>query len=219
MTCERVTERLDDYLDGELDEAAFQEVELHLAACASCREEERGLRAVIAQAAALPRRVEPSRDLWPEIASEVERRRRYTLLRAVGTRPGAWAAGLAAAAAVVVAVWVVPRRDVKAPVAAVTPPAVAQPAALTGLDAFASAERDYQEATAELMAALDTRRVSLSPETVAAIDENLRVIDQALAEIRAAMARDPNSARLGRMLASTHEKKIQTLRRVLKLTT
>jgi hypothetical protein len=69
------------------------------------------------------------------------------------------------------------------------------------------------------MAALDARRASLSPDTSAAIDENLRAIDQALAEIRAALERDPASARLGRLLASTHEKKIETLRRVLKLTT
>jgi hypothetical protein len=84
---------------------------------------------------------------------------------------------------------------------------------------LAKAERDYERATAELMAALDTRRASLSPETSASIDENLRVIDQALAEIRAALEKDPASLRLGRMLTSTHEKKIETLRRVLKLTT
>jgi hypothetical protein len=45
------------------------------------------------------------------------------------------------------------------------------------------------------------------------------MIDKALAEIRTALRSDPASPRLGRMLASTHEKKIDTLRRVLKLTT
>jgi hypothetical protein len=69
------------------------------------------------------------------------------------------------------------------------------------------------------MAALETRRTALSPETSAAIDENLRVIDRALAEVRAALERDPSGPRLGRMLASTYEKKIETLQRVLKLTT
>jgi hypothetical protein len=222
MTCERVNERLDDYLDGELGEAEFQEVELHLAGCAACREEERGLRAVIALAAAAPPRQEPPRDLWPDIAAEITARRRFVLLRSAASRPSlAWAAGLAAAAAVVVAVWVVPRGQSPAPVAAgPTPEAVVRPAALgTGLDGFAEAERDYQRATAELMAALETRRASLSPESAAAIDENLKVIDQALAEIRVALERDPSSPRLGRMLTSTYEKKIQTLRRVLKLTT
>jgi hypothetical protein len=222
MTCERVKERLDDYLDGELGEAEFQEVELHVASCAACREEERALRAVVSLAAALPRRQEPPRDLWPEIAVEIARRRRFAVVRSVAARPAArWTAGLAAAAAVAVAVWFVPRTTTRVPVAdQPSPQTVAQPVAFgTGLDAFAAAERDYQRAAAELMAALDTRRASLSPETVAAIDENLRVIDQALVEIRAALVRDPDSPRLGRMLTSTHEKKIQTLRRVLKLTT
>jgi hypothetical protein len=119
-------------------------------------------------------------------------------------------------------VWIVPRASEGPTVAgpAASPQAVVQPASLgAGLESFQEAEREYQRATAELMAALDMRRASFSPETSAAIDENLRVIDTALAEIRVALASDPASTRLGRMLASTHEKKIETLRRVLKLTT
>jgi hypothetical protein len=223
MTCERVTERLDDYVDGELSEAEFQEVELHLAACDACREEERGLRAVVALAAALPRQQQPGRDLWPDIADQIARRRRFALLSSAGRPRLWWAAGLAAAAALLVAVWVVPRGQSEGPTVAGPAPhprTVAQPASLgAALEPFREAESEYQRATAELMAALDTRRASLSPETSAAIDENLRVIDKALAEIRAALASDPASPRLGRMLTSTHEKKIETLRRVLKLTT
>ena len=222
MTCERVRERLDDYLDGTLDEASFQELELHLASCPACREEERGIRAVIALAAALPREKAPSRDLWPDIAEEIGRRRRFAVFPSVPRRPALWLGALAAAAAVVIAVRVSPpdQTPIGRQVAGPTPGAVVQPAALGGgVPAFAEAEREYQRAAAELMAALDTRRASLAPDTTAAIDENLRVIDQALAEIRAALQRDPQSPKLGRMLASTHEKKIDTLRRVLKLTT
>jgi hypothetical protein len=132
-----------------------------------------------------------------------------------------WLGALAAAAAVVVAVRVVtPRATPAGPAPVAGPIGVATPVALGGgVPVFAEAEREYQRAAAELMAALETRRASLSPETSASIDENLRVIDQALAEIRTALERDPQSPRLGRMLASTHEKKIETLRRVLKLTT
>jgi len=222
MTCEHLTERLDDYLDGELSEAEFQEVELHLAGCPRCREEERAGRAVVAMAAALPRQQQPPRDLWPGIAEEIGRRRRFTLFSSAASRPVVWwAAGLAAAAAVVVAVWIVPRGTAHGPaVAGPDPRTVVQRASAgVALDGLDEAEREYQRATAELMAALGTRRASLSPETTASIDENLRVIDQALAEIRAALERDPGSPRLGRMLASTYEKKIETLRRVLKLTT
>jgi predicted anti-sigma-YlaC factor YlaD len=213
---------LDDYLDGELGEAEFQEVELHLAGCEACRQEERAVRAVVALAAALPRTQEPPRDLWPGIADEIARRRRFTLVRSAMAGPAVrWAAGLAAAAAVVAAVWVVRRETPPAPeVARSGQGAAVQPVSLgTTPDAFTEAERDYQRATAELMSALQARRASLSPKTSASIDENLRVIDRALADIRAALERDPANPRLNRMLASTHEKKIETLRRVLKLTT
>ena len=221
MTCESVKERIDDYLDGELGEAEFQEVELHLAGCRACREEERGLRAVVAQAAALPRQQQPARDLWPDVAAEIARRQRFALVASAARRPSLWwAAGLAAAASVALVLWMVPHDSGRGDeIAGPGPAGRVQPAAAgAGLEGLEEAERDYERATAELMAALGARRASLSPETSAAIDENLRVIDQALAEIRAALERDPGSARLGRMLASTHQKKIETLRRVLKLT-
>jgi len=44
------------------------------------------------------------------------------------------------------------------------------------------------------------------------------VIDTALAEIRVALAKDPGNPVLGRLLAATHQKKVDTLRRVLRLT-
>ena len=41
MSCEQVSSRLDEYVDGDLDEASFQEIELHLGGCAECRQQER----------------------------------------------------------------------------------------------------------------------------------------------------------------------------------
>ena len=45
MTCNEAEDRLDDYVDGALAESEFQEMELHIASCAACREQERRLRA------------------------------------------------------------------------------------------------------------------------------------------------------------------------------
>lgn len=215
MTCERVKERLDGYLDDELTEAEFQEMELHLADCPGCREDERQLRAVVALAAALPRERQPARDLWEGIAGRIGAR------TASWARPSAWwAAGLAAAATVAVVAWLSPLWPEPGSPPAQSPLAGTRPAAaLPGAAGLDEAEREYERATAELMAALGERRVSLSPDTAALVDENLRVIDEALVQVRAALARDPASPRLSRMLASTHEKKIETLKRVLKLTT
>ncbi|MBM3316873.1 MAG: zf-HC2 domain-containing protein [Candidatus Eisenbacteria bacterium] len=72
---------LQDYLDAALDEARALDVEAHLRECPACRDELEALRALLRAAAALPRRVEPPRDLWPEIAA-----------RALGRASGAAAA-------------------------------------------------------------------------------------------------------------------------------
>jgi predicted anti-sigma-YlaC factor YlaD len=209
-----LSELLDDYVDGELSEARFQDVELHLAGCAACRDEERRLRAVLAHAAALPREVSPARDLWPEIADRITRRPRLLRLP--------WAlvpAPLAVAAAILIAVVagaVLARRPPPPPLASA--PVTAQPASLGGDPAHLfDAERQYDKATTELLAALNARRETLSPATITMVEQNLRTIDQALAEIRAALRQDPASPELNHLLTSTHQKKLDVLQQVVRL--
>ena len=45
------------------------------------------------------------------------------------------------------------------------------------------------------------------------------MIDEALGEVRAALDKDPGNPELTRMLAATHRKKVDVLRRVVKLST
>lgn len=206
-----VLDRLDDYVDGALDEAAFQEVELHLAECTDCASEHRFLRELLARAAGLPAAVAPPRDLWPGIAPRL-------------TRPALprsyWLTGLAAAAAVVVAVTISVRPHPGATPASPEAGGVITEASMKGLPPeLVEAEAQYERATALLLQALAARRDSLPKETVASLDENLRAIDQALVDVRAAVRADPNNPRLNHLLASTHQRKVETLRRVVKLTT
>jgi hypothetical protein len=210
MSGNHVVDRLDDYLDGELSEAGFQEVELHLAECADCASEHRFLRELLSEAAQLPRAVAPPRDLWPGIAGRLGGRavpRSY------------WMTGLAAAAAVLVAVTMSVRPK---PGPATTPAngAILEPISTAGLPPeLVEAEREYERATAQLLAALAGRRDALPRATADALDQNLRAIDQALVEVRAAVRADPSNPRLNHLLASTHQRKVETLRRVVKLTT
>jgi hypothetical protein len=221
MTCQELDERLDDWIDGELPAAAAAEVEAHLASCALCQERERRLRQVLAHAASLPRSVTPPRDLWPGIARRVERERSWSW--ASGSW-GPWA--LAAAATVVVGLAAVlwtgrppgAVRTVEIPVA--TPEA--RLAALPGVvsdPVLAEAERQYEEAANALLEALQKRQSAVEPETLAAVRSNLEVIDRALDEVRRALARNPSSPELNRMLVATHRKKVDVLRRVVKLST
>ena len=207
--CERTLATLDDYVDGALEEAAFQEVELHLAGCAACAAEHDALRELLARAAALPRSVAPPRDLWPGIAERLAPR-----------RPAAsrWTMGLAAAAALAVAVTMVSRSEHEAERAPGATTAVV--AVDEGLPpALEQAEADYARATAQLMAAIEARRGELPVRTVAALEENLKTIDAALAEVRTALRSDPSNPHLNLLLASTHQRKVDVLRQVVRLTT
>ena len=219
MTCERTLSRLDEYVDGDLDEAAFQEMELHLGGCAGCREEERALRALIAAAAALPREMPPARDLWPELA---ERLRGAEGARLVA-RPAlsSWRSpmAMAAAASVLVALaatlWV--RGHGPRPAPGVTSGTLMTVASVDpGADLLAT-EREYARATADLMAALESQKAALSPETRQVLDENLKTIDEALAQVRTALRKDPGNGALTHLLTSTHQKKLDALQRVVRL--
>jgi hypothetical protein len=211
MTCNEVEDRLDDYVDGSLREGEFQEVELHIASCAACRDEERHLRRILAQANALPREVAPPRDLWAGIAERIEAERR-------GRRPAWWGpVGLAMAATLVVGVAAALLQRSE-PSERIAPSVMTTPVSLDPTS-IGAAEQEYQQAASALMAALQGRRDTLSPETLASVERNLLVMDQALAEVRAALGRDPGNRELTRMLVSTHRKKVETLRRVVRLST
>jgi anti-sigma factor RsiW len=218
MTCEQVRDALDDYVDGLLPEAEFQEVELHLASCAECRQQERVLRSLLAQAAALPPEMGPGRDLWPELAARL---RGAEGARGVVVRPAVarWMrpAALAAAAAVLIALSASLWKRGSAP-APVTPMGTLQPAAMgQASTSLLEAEREYARATAALMAALDQQKDTLPPETRATLDANLKTIDDALAEVRTALQKDPGNAQLAHLLTSTHQKKLDALQRVVRL--
>jgi len=216
MTCDAILERLDEYVDGGLAEAEFQEVERHLADCAACRQQEKELRRLLALAAALPRAVAPGRDLYPGILERLEPRRVVSL----ASRRRPWVVPtLAAAATVLVAFGATLFRSTpdRTPDAGAAPAGRVVPAA-AGLPAdLAAVELEYGRAASELREALDARRGTLAPDTLEIVDRNLRTIDTALEEIRQALRQDPANADLARMLRSTHRRKVELLQQVTRL--
>jgi len=210
MSCPETQERLDDYVDGSLPEADFQEVELHLHACLACREEERLLRSLLAQAASLSRELVPSRDLWPGIAERLEAR------SVMGGRVRMFFLSPAtlAAAAVLLALLATLRR----PPTDGPKPSLGQAHYVSTLEpSLARAEGEYVRATDSLKAALEARRGSLSPETLRTVDQDLRVIDTALDSLRGALEKEPGNEELSRLLISTHRRKLDVLRNVTRL--
>ena len=215
MSCADVLDRLDDYEDGSLSEAELHTIELHLAACDACRAAAARSRELLRAAASAPHEMAPPRDLWPGIASRIAAEREAAVGRKA-RRFLSHPSGLAAAAAVLIALAsiLVHRASEPAPTSSGSATAVSTTGGSVHVQA---AEVDYIRATGQLMDALNARRSSLSPETQSSIDANLRVIDSALRQVRDALEKDPGNRQLTRMLASTHQKKLDLLLRLLKL--
>ncbi len=201
--------------DGTLEGAARVAVERHLAQCLTCRREVNGLRALLARAEALPRDIAPPRDLWTGIEL---RMRTGEEGRGKGTscplrRPPVRRLWLAAAAAVLALLAtgtaLVLLRDVPVPQLA-DRPRPPPPPPTAGRPGWVVVEAEYSRAASEV--ALGPERGALAPETSAVVQAGLRVVDQALAESRAALARDPDSAELARLVAAAYERKIDLLR-------
>lgn len=75
------------------------------------------------------------------------------------------------------------------------------------------AEATYDHEIAELRASVEARRSELDPATVAIIERNLRVIDTAIAQSRAALAADPGSQFLHDQLNIALSQKVALLRK------
>jgi len=73
-------------------------------------------------------------------------------------------------------------------------------------------QADFDRASGELGRALALERHRLRPETVALLERNLEIIDAAIAESRAALARDPANAELRGLFAAAYRHKVELLR-------
>jgi hypothetical protein len=57
----------------------------------------------------------------------------------------------------------------------------------------------------------------MAPETAETLERNLRIIDAAIAESRAALEKDPNSRELIDMLSATYDAKVKVLRQAVEI--
>jgi anti-sigma factor RsiW len=222
MNCREVRALLDGLVDGDLSEEHRREVERHLERCVECRTSEAGLRALLARVGALPRSLAPARDPWPGIVSRIMageviehdfagEGRRWYLLGAAAVA----AAALIVAVSVVTAVLVCRERASRV---ALTPerPGAAAGVTSASLD-LAQAQATYTAARQQLLAAFEARKDSLSPQTLAVVEENLRIIDKAVGEMQAALARDPGNRELPMLLVTAYQQGIDLLQRVTQL--
>jgi len=219
------TDRLSEYLDGELLTGERTALEQHLLGCADCRATLAELRRVVARAQALDD-TPPAADLWPAIARRIggggsdlpdvpdviDLTARRVRRRISFTLPQLAAAGIALMLVSGSVVWKVLNHGAT-PVAQVTPaqPVIA-PTPPDGTPAAWSGDASYDHVIARLEQALAEHRTALDTATVRVLEKNLEIIDRAIAEARAALAADPASAYLNHHLARTMRRKVDLLR-------
>lgn len=83
---------------------------------------------------------------------------------------------------------------------------------------YADVEGQYASAIADMVAALDANRDRLPTETVQLIEENLRIIDEAIQHSLAALASAPHSLPLQQAVMTSYEKKLDFLRQAAAIT-
>jgi hypothetical protein len=200
---DRWTERLSEYIDGELLPAERTALEAHLAGCDECRNTLAGLRRVVTRARALEDRP-PASDLWPEVAARIGSRRpqrRFTF-----SVPQLAAAGIALAALSSAAGWVLHPGSPPTPIA--TQPAIPVHTAAAG---------SYDAAVADLERVLAEGRGRLDSATVRVLEQNLATIDRAISQAQRAVAADSANLYLNSHLAATMRRKLELLRQAAAL--
>ena len=187
LTCDRLAESLDDYLDGAADARTRVALEAHLEGCPTCPTLVADVRAIRRAAHALGP-IEPPAQVWTRLQA------RLTLDEPASSRFARYfgwrtlqAAGAVAGLVLVVSslAWVGTRLTI-------APPRVADGSG--ALAEFQLAEAEYTDAIARLQEAADVAGPRLDALTTATLQASIDDIDSAIGDAREALAREPGDA-------------------------
>ena len=218
------TDRLSDYLNGDLTQTERLEVEAHLSGCGECRGVLEDLRAVVARAGDL-QDSPPENDLWAGIAQALEAAPQEDdqvidlSTRLAGSSPVDVDRRVRLSVPQLVAASVIMMMASGAmawslrPVAQGTDsvdgrPTVVLPASLADRPTLAG----YTQEVAQLEALVAEHRDELAPNTVRILEKNLAIIDRAIEESSEALASDPGNEYLLEHLGRAFQRKVDYLR-------
>ena|SRR5712691_11800788 len=225
------TDKLSDYLDGELPAAERRAIESHLAGCTHCAAVLADLKRVIARAQALEPRP-PQADLWGAVAAHIEQHSAGRIVafeprqRVSFTVPQALAASLLIALVSGGLAWTFAGRiegiRSEAPASAAAPQTAAAADSINPVDdvqmaTVSVADPQYDAAVADLEKAVRQGRGRLDANTIAIVEHNLQIIDQAIEQARQALAADPANSYLSSHLFEARRRKLDLLRRAAAL--
>ena len=217
MQCDRANELLNDYVDELLDDSEHVEVEKHLRVCTECTETVHTLKTHQRAATELSGGLQPGRDLWPGIRQRIapeevrfapgHRRVRFPIFRVVG---------LAVALAVVVVGLIFLNAP---PTVEPIETHIAQVLSDEPDGSEFSVEEELVTARDSLLLAFNAQEDAMLPTVAKTVHNNLRIIDQTLDDIGAAIQQFPNDPSLQRLLYSAYSHEIELLQHAMRLVT
>jgi anti-sigma factor RsiW len=207
MVCARHRESIHELVDGTLGAIRRAELQQHLDECANCRALLADLQFVHDSAASLDELAAPQ-GVWLQVAGRLRQEGRAAAPPAPAPSRRLHAGLLAIAAALTIAIGaslMLLLRDNSTATPQSTTASAPVPGNASGQAAVQSiaddirlAEQHYQNAISKLeqIAQLDPASddATIDPQTAAALQKGLTVIDQAIAESRAALRTEPQSA-------------------------
>jgi hypothetical protein len=217
MTCEAFDALLADYLEDALSERDQHNAEAHVSSCARCRGLVVDLAELRDEAARLPE-LKPTHDLWDGIAARIEAPAIH-----LGERRPTWRsrAGLAAAAAVLVASTAIVTWNIARTGSTVATSPVDSAGGPSGNVTLTSNDiaANYDSSITAIRQLIDRKPVGLDSATMRVLAINLRVIDEAIARVRAALDSMPANALLSQKLERAYELKLNTLKQFAAMST
>ncbi len=165
---------------------------------------------ILERARALPRSVEPYRDLWDDIEAKLDRPNEATI----------WRPRLAAAAAVMFAVtsalsfWLGGVVNTPEPMQV----AAVDPEVFNRFGPRFAMGPSFSQARTDLSISVADQLEHVSPETKIVVEQNLNDINRALDQINAALSGDPDNNMLQQLLMSTYTEELVVLGEIDALT-
>ncbi len=202
--------------DGTLPVERRADVEAHLADCDACAADVARITELMKRTRdamlAPPSETASLDDLWSPIRARIEASKVVSL--GTGARPSnsrpliSLIVGGIAAALLLTAVML--RVRPSEPRTSATAQATPDTSVLRAVSDSATA---YEAEAQILLDRLEIQRATMRPEARAAIDRNLHTVDVAIAELKDAIARDPNNPALRQLLATSYRQKVELLKR------
>lgn len=224
MACQQYLNSIHEAVDGTIGSIRRAELELHVDTCDACRALLEDMRKIRDAAAALPLFDAPDR-AWLQIAGRLRQEGRITETPTPQAARRGHAIWLAAAAAVIIAVAsavLLLTRTPSGPAPQSTTAAGAGNAAdqnsvETVQSKVDAAQQEFEKAIAELEKVARANQDALDPGTSATIDKNLGILDQAIADNRAAVTAEPASAAARETLFQALRSKVSLLQDTITL--